>query len=171
MQTEKMAAGAVFPPLSWNTVAHGVITPVQGDGWRLLIVYRGKHCPLCKAYLDELNGMLDAFAHANISVMTLSADPQEEAQTEVQECGWTFPVGYGLTVPQMRTLGLYVSDPRSPQETDHQFAEPGVFVINPHGETQIIDISNAPFARPALPALLKGLQFVISKDYPIRGRA
>jgi hypothetical protein len=71
----------------------------------------------------------------------------------------------------MRTLGLYISDPRSPQETDHQFAEPGVFVINPRGETQIIDISNAPFARPALPALLKGLQFVISKDYPIRGRA
>lgn len=147
------------------------MTPAQSDGWRLLIVYRGKHCPLCKAYLNELNGMLGAFADAKISVMTLSADSQEQAQTEVQECSWTFPVGYGLAVPQMRTLGLYVSDPRSPQETDHQFAEPGVFVINPQGETQIIDISNAPFARPALPALLKGLQFVIGKDYPIRGRA
>jgi peroxiredoxin len=171
MQTEKMAAGAVFPSLSWDTVAHGAMAPAQGTEWRLLIVYRGKHCPLCKAYLDELNGMLPAFATADISVMTLSADSQEQARTEVQECGWTFPVGYGLTVSQMRTLGLYISDPRSPQETDHQFAEPGVFVINPRGETQIIDISNAPFARPALPALLKGLQFVISKDYPIRGRA
>jgi len=171
MLTEKMAAGAPFPPLSWCTVAHGEVAPAGGGGWHLLIVYRGKHCPLCKAYLNELNGMLDAFAQANIGVLTLSADSLDKAQAEVQECAWTFPVGYGLTVPQMRTLGLYVSDPRSPQEADHPFAEPGVFVINPHGETQIIDISNAPFARPALPALLKGLQFVTSEDYPIRGRA
>lgn len=170
MHTEKMVAGTIFPPLWWNTVAHGVVTPAHENGWRMLIVYRGKHCPLCKAYLTELNGMTDALASANIKVTTLSADPLEKAQIEVQECGWTFPVGYGLTVAQMRMLGLYISDPRSPQETDRQFAEPGVFVINPQGETQIIDISNAPFARPSLQALLRGLEFIISKDYPIRGR-
>ena len=171
MHTEKMKAGAAFPSLSWSTVAHRAITPAAGDGWRLLIVYRGKHCPLCRAYLNELNGMVGAFANANITLMTLSADSQEKAQTEVQECDWTFPVGYGLTMPQMRTLGLYISEPRSPQEADHPFAEPGIFVINPHGQTQIIDISNAPFARPALPELLKGLQFVISENTPIRGCA
>jgi hypothetical protein len=71
----------------------------------------------------------------------------------------------------MRQLGLYISDPRSPQEADRPFAEPALFVINPDGNTQIIDISNAPFVRPDLKSLLKGLQFVVSKDYPIRGRA
>ncbi|WP_292456148.1 hypothetical protein [Methylibium sp.] len=44
-------------------------------------------------------------------------------------------------------------------------------MINPAGDTQIIDISNAPFARPDLKSLLKGIQFVMSNDYPIRGRA
>ncbi len=71
----------------------------------------------------------------------------------------------------MRELGLYLSDPRSPQETDRAFAEPRLFVINPKGQVQMIDISNAPFARPDLKSLLKGLKFVMSKDYPIRGRA
>lgn len=171
MNLEKFAAGVPFPALSWDSVAHGTVAPSAGPGWRMLVIYRGKHCPLCKAYLNELNDMLPAFGAAQISVMTLSADPQAKAEAEVKECGWNFPVGYGLTVPQMRTLGLYVSDPRSPEETDRPFSEPALFVINPHGQAQIIDISNAPFARPALKSLLSGLQFVIGKDYPIRGRA
>ena len=69
----------------------------------------------------------------------------------------------------MNTLGLYISDPRSEKETDHPFAEPGVFVTNAKGEIQIIDISNAPFARPELEALANGLSFIRKNDYPIRG--
>jgi hypothetical protein len=64
---------------------------------------------------------------------------------------------------------LYVSEPRSPQETDRPFAEPGLFVINPEGRVQILDISNAPFARPDLAGILRGVKFVMDKGYPIRG--
>ena len=171
MNSEKMSAGAQFPALSWNAVSGGRVAPCDGAGWRLLIVYRGKHCPLCKSYLNKLGEMLDEFQAASIAVATVSADTQEKAEAEVAECGWKFPVGYDLTIEQMRELGLYVSDPRSPQETDRAFAEPGLFVINPAGQVQMIDISNAPFARPDLKSLLQGLKFVMSKDYPIRGRA
>ena len=171
MNTKKMTAGEKFPMMAWNTVPGERMVPADESGWRVLIVYRGQHCPLCKTYLNTLNGMLEDFRAANISVSTVSADTREKAEAEVAECGWTFPVGYDLSVEQMRELGLYISDPRSPEETDRPFAEPALFVINPEGNTQIIDISNAPFARPDLKSLLKGLQFVISKDYPIRGRA
>ncbi len=171
METTKMAAGSKFPGLAWSAVSGDPVCPAEASGWRALIVYRGKHCPLCKGYLNTLNEMLDEFAAAGVSVSTVSADTQEKAKAEVAECGWKFPVGYDLSVAEMRQLGLYVSDPRSLQETDRPFAEPALFVINPQGDTQIIDISNAPFARPDLKSLLKGLQFVIGKDYPIRGRA
>ncbi len=171
MNSTKMSAGAPFPALSWSAVSGGQVAPSDGAGWRLLIVYRGKHCPLCKSYLNTLGEMLEEFQTAQIAVATVSADTQEKAEAEVAECGWKFPVGYGLTVEQMRELGLYISDPRSPEETDRAFAEPGLFVINPGGQVQMIDISNAPFARPDLKSLLKGLKFVMSKDYPIRGRA
>ncbi len=171
MDTHKMSAGAKFPPLAWDAVDGARVAPAQDTGWRMLVVYRGKHCPLCKTYLNTLNELLDEFRASAIAVSVLSADGADKAEAQVAECGWKFPVGYGLSVEQMRQLGLYVSDPRSPQETDRQFAEPALFVLNAQGQVQIIDISNAPFARPDLKSLLKGIQFVISKDYPIRGRA
>jgi peroxiredoxin len=169
--TTKLGAGAVFPAMSWPQVGGGSIDPWKTHGWRMLIVYRGKHCPLCKRYFKTLDGMLDEFRAAGIAVMAVSADSHEKAQADVAEQGWRFPVGYGLTSDQMRQLGLYVSDPRSPQETDRPFAEPGLFVINPEGKVQIVDISNAPFARPDLASILQGVKFVREKQYPIRGTA
>lgn len=169
--SEKMKAGAPFPSLSWNAVGGKDVAPAEDSGWRLLIVYRGAHCPICKSYLKTLNGMLDTLAEARIKVYAVSADPKERAENEAAEEGWNFPVGYDLTPAQMQTLGLYVSNPRSPEETDRPFAEPAVFGINPDGKAQIIDVSNAPFARPDLDRLIKGMQFVMDKDYPIRGTA
>lgn len=64
---------------------------------------------------------------------------------------------------------LYISDPRSPQETDRPFAEPGLFLVNPQGNAQIIDVSNAPFARPDLQMILNGIKTIIEKSYPVRG--
>jgi peroxiredoxin len=171
MQSTKMVAGAPFPQMFWPTVEGGKLDLASGTGWRLLVVYRGKHCPLCKGYLKTLNDLSSEFETAGIAVSVLSADPLEKAQADVAKYGWKFPVGHDLTPNQMRALGLYISEPLSGQETDRPFAEPGLFVINPDGRAQIIDISNAPFVRPDLKALLGGLQFVIARDYPVRGQA
>lgn len=167
----KMAAGAKFPAMSWDAVAGARVAPADADGWRVLIIYRGRHCPLCKTYLNTLNDVLGEFESAGLTVAVVSADTREKAEAEVAECGWRLSVGYGLSVAEMRELGLYISDPRSPQETDGPFAEPALFVINPEGKAQIIDTSNAPFARPDLKSLLGGIRFIIEKNYPIRGRA
>ena len=71
----------------------------------------------------------------------------------------------------MQQLGLYISDPRSPKETDHPFAEPGLFVVNVQGTLQVVDISNNPFVRPDLKTLVSGLKWIRNPDnnYPIRG--
>jgi peroxiredoxin len=167
--TIKLAAGAAFPSLPFATVAGATADLASMAGWRVLVVYRGKHCPLCKQYFKTLEGLGADLAAAGVSVVTVSADPKEKAEADVMSEGWTFPVGYGLTVDQMRTLGLYVSEPRSLQETDRPFAEPGLFVINPAGQVQIIDISNAPFARPDLAAILRGIKIIQERQYPIRG--
>jgi peroxiredoxin len=171
MSNTKMTAGATFPDMRWDAVGGGKIDPTSESGWRALIVYRGKHCPICKSYLDKLQELQQQFKETGVAVYAVSADPKEKAETQAAECGWTFPIGYDLSKAQMRELGLYVSDPRSPEETDRQFSEPALFVINPQGQAQIIDLSNAPFARPDLESLLKGLQFIIGKSYPIRGTA
>lgn len=71
----------------------------------------------------------------------------------------------------MQELGLYISVPRSEKETDHPFAEPGLFVVNDKNEVQVVDISNASFARPELETLVSGLRFIRDPEnnYPIRG--
>lgn len=104
-------------------------------------------------------------------MIALSSDPRERAEEEAKEEGWRLPVACELSLDQMRTLGLYISEPRSPQETDRPFCEPGLFVTNPEGRLQIVDVSNAPFSRPDLNALLNGLKFIQEKGYPIRGTA
>lgn len=163
-------AGAELPPLAWPLVGGGSyeLTPT-GRGWHLVVVYRGKHCPLCKKYLATLNQMLDEFESSDIKVAVVSADPRDKAESEAAEEHWRFPVAYDMTVPQMRDLGLYISEPRSAQETDRPFAEPALFAINPEGKLQVVDVSNAPFARPDLGSLLIGLKFIQEKNYPIRG--
>jgi peroxiredoxin len=167
--TTKLAAGSAFPSLSFPTVDGKPVDIATMPGWRMLAVYRGKHCPLCKKYFKTLDGLLDDLRGAGVSVIAVSADPREKAAADVASEGWRFPVGYGLSRDQMRALGLYVSEPRSPQETDRPFAEPGLFVVNPEGKVQIIDISNAPFARPDLATVLMGIKLVQEKNYPIRG--
>ena len=78
-------------------------------------------------------------------------------------------MAYGLGIDDMRRLGLYVSEPRSPQETDRPFAEPGLFVVNAQGNLQIAEASNAPFVRPDLELVAKGIAFIRENDYPVRG--
>jgi len=167
--TSKLQAGSEFPALSVPKVGGGDLTLGGRDQWQAIVVYRGKHCPLCRKYLKTLDGLLGDFKNAGIGVIAVSADPKEKAESETKEEGWSFPVGYDLSTDQMRTLGLYISDPRSPQETDRPFAEPGVFVVNADGKVQVIDISNAPYARPDLASLLSGLKMTREKNNPIRG--
>ena len=169
MAPQKLQAGSDMPRLTLPKVGGGEISTESRDGWKMIVVYRGKHCPLCKTYLKTLDGLLDDFKKIDTDVIAISGDPQEKAESEADEENWRFATGYGLSPDQMRILGLYISEPRSPEETDRPFPEPGLFVVNPEGKLQIVDVSNAPFARPDLNALVKGLTFIQQKQYPIRG--
>ena len=170
--TAKPIAGGAFASITLPLLGGGerdLGQPAEGRDWTMVVVYRGQHCPLCTRYLKGLTTLVEAFHAEGIDVVAVSADSAEQAKSQMAEVEPTFPVAHSLSTGQMRQLGLYISDPRSAQETDHAFAEPALFVVNGGGDIQIVDISNAPFARPDLEALLGGLQFVRANSYPIRG--
>ena len=123
------------------------------------------------SFLKELNVLLGDFNALGVDGVAVSADPAEKARDHMALVRPDFRVGYDMTPSQMRALGLYISDPRSPEETDRPFAEPGIFVVNADGLVQVTDISNAPFARPDIKTLLGGLRFIRNPEnnYPIRG--
>lgn len=168
----KPEAGKPLPEIVVTRLGGGTLRlgkPADDHDWQMVVVYRGKHCPLCKLYLAELERTAPEFAKVGVGVVAVSSDPEDRARAFAEEIGVTYPVGYGLRVDQMKALGLYISEPRSEQETDRPFAEPALFVINAEGLLQIVDISNAPFVRPDLAGLARGLKFVRDKGYPIRG--
>jgi peroxiredoxin len=169
MTNAKPDVGKPVPEMTFAKVGGGNVTVGgQRDRWSLLVVYRGKHCPRCKRYLNKFNAMLAEW-EAIMDVVVVSADTEDKAKADVAEFGWSFDLGYGLTEAQMHALGLYVSDPLSGAETTTRFAEPGTFAIRPNGELMLVDISNGPAARPDLEELLDGMRFNIENDRPVRG--
>jgi len=70
----------------------------------------------------------------------------------------------------MQQPGLYVSIPTSRHKTDRRFPGPGLFAIDDDHQMQVVDISNNPFVRPELEALVSGLEWIKNpgNDYPIR---
>ncbi len=168
--SNKPQAGASFPSLD-ITLTNGDKVTVGGpsERWQLLIVYRGKHCGRCKKYLNILENMQSAWHDGGFDITTVSADSQEKAMADIKEFGWSFPVGYQLSEPDMQRLGLYISDPLTPDEADGRFAEPAIFCLRPDGTVQIAAISNGPSARPDLAELLDGMIFTINNDKPARG--
>lgn len=168
----KPDAGAALPGFSATRLDGTPLTFEGSNGqWFLLVVYRGKHCGRCKKYLNKLESMQGDWREAGFDILAVSGDSIEKANSDKEEFGWTFDMACELSEADMRNLGLYVSDPLSPDETDRRFAEPGVFCIRPDNTVQIAAISNGPSARPDLEELLDGMIFTIENSKPARGLA
>lgn len=170
--SHKPRVGEIIETFDISSVNSDELITIGGtkDRWTMLVVYRGRHCPRCKRYLNKLNDMLSSWTDV-MDVFVISADTKEKALADREEFGWNFELGYGLTVDRMRELGLYVSEPLSEAETTDLFSEPGTFAIRPDGSLMLVDISNGPAARPDLDELLDGMKFNINNDRPVRGTA
>lgn len=174
MYSKKVAAGEEFPLVTVKNLANEYLqlgVPAGDNDWQIVVVYRGKHCPLCTKFLNQLAKVKDELSELGIDIVAVSADSKLQLESHLPDLDVNFTVCYGLTVEQMQDLGLYISHPRSEQETDHLFAEPGLFVVDGDFKVVITDIANAPFSRPNIETLLAGLKFLRKPDnnYPIRG--
>jgi len=172
MATTKLSSGSRLPAISLPLVGGGKVAlgqPQKKGHWQLVFVYRGQHCLICKKYLKKLESLKDKFLAAGAEVIAVSGNPEAKAVAMVEAAALTLPVAYGLSIEQMQDLGLYISHPRSPEETDKPFPEPGMFAVNAEGKVQLIDISNTPFNRSDLDELLETVEWIKENEYPIRG--
>ena len=174
MKTNKLHAGSSFEALPVSNPEGETIDiskPTGDAEWQMLVVYRGRHCPLCTKFLNNLAGFRQRLLDIGVDIAAVSADSKAQLREHRSRLDVNFPLFYGLSLQQMQDLGLYISIPRSEKETDHNFAEPGLFVINSNAEVQVIDLSNNPFARPDLEVLVSGLEWIRKPEnnYPVRG--
>ncbi|MEM9631345.1 MAG: redoxin domain-containing protein [Pseudomonadota bacterium] len=174
MTSPKPKAGKPFPVIDIALLGGGSTSLsdcANGYDWKLIVVYRGKHCPLCTRYLRELNDALPELNQLGVDVIAVSADSEQRATDQIKEVEPDYKVGYGLTVEQMQQLGLYISGKGNGVDVEGPFAEPGLFVVNEAGNLQVVDISNVPFARPNPASIVHGLRFFRSKTepFPVNG--
>lgn len=148
----------------------------QASNFTLLVFYRGYHCPLCRAYLTELNRLADDFAQRGVDLLVFSSDSQERARKAADE--WSLDkmdIGYGLSIEAARQWGLYVSTSRGLTSTGVEepamFSEPGVFLVRPDLTLYWGSVQTMPFARPHFKEMLGAVDFVLDKNYPARGEA
>lgn len=143
--------------------------PSEHADWRMVVVYRGQHCPMCTKYLNKIEEHVQSLQQSGIEVVAVSADSQQQLLDHKQKLHVSYPLYCGLTLEQMKALGVRISTPRSETETDHRYAEPGLFVVNSDLQLHIVDISNNPFSRPDVDTLSSGLKWLKENRYPTRG--
>ncbi|APD85272.1 thioredoxin peroxidase [Alteromonas sp. Mex14] len=174
MYTQKMHPATTFPDIN-VTLSTGesvsLSSKEEGCDWKMVVVFRGKHCPICTKYLNKLEDFKGRLREINTDLVAISGDSKQQLDKHLDDLSITFPIACGLSQSDMKTLGLYISEPRSDKETDHNFSEPALFVLNENNEIHIAEITNAPFVRPDLEQLVSGLEFIRNPDnnYPIRG--
>ncbi len=155
---------------------HWSLAAANPARFTMIVFYRGLHCPVCRKYTAELNGMADEFGKRGVSILVASTDSRERAEDAKSK--WGLPnltVGYGVPIEVARRWGLYISAGRGPTsagvEEPALFAEPGLFLVKPDGILYWGSISTMPFARPHFGEILQGIDIAIAKNYPARGEA
>lgn len=161
------------PPLSVPVVdgARWTLSEQHPERFTMIVFYRGHHCPVCRTYLQELEGMLGDFTARGVEVIAISGDDSERAAASRREWGLDhLTLGYAQPVASMREWGLFISHARSGSEPA-TFGEPGLFLVRPDGTLYYVALNSMPFGRPNLGDMLRAVDFIIAREYPARGEA
>ena len=116
------------PALEVDTVGGGrwSLAAQKPQNFTMVVFYRGLHCPVCRRYTSELNGMIGEFEKRGVSTVITSTDSKERAAEAKEK--WGLPnltVGYGVSIDTARNWGLYISTSRG--MTSAGIEEPPLF--------------------------------------------
>lgn len=166
------------PTLILPTVGGGDfdLSASNPEKFTVLVFYRGKHCPLCVNYLQEIEEHATAIKDAGLDLAAISMDDEERAADftsavakKVNKSALSFPVAYGLTEEQAREWGLFISSAREGSMEPAVFSEPGLFAVRPNKTIFMVQTQSAPFTRPSIEQLIGGLSYAYQHKYPTRG--
>jgi peroxiredoxin len=140
------------------------------ENFTMIIFYRGKHCPVCKMQLEELQKNVNKFTERGVNIIAISSDTEEVAKETYKD--WdieSVPVGYNFPIEEARKWGLFISEGIK-KEPKH-FTEPGLFLIDKDQKVYWESIQSMPFGRPAFKDVLNGIDYILKEGYPARGEA
>ena len=75
MKPNKIEAGSLFPEIKARSL-DGTSVPLDqrtnGADWKMVVVYRGKHCPLCTKYLNQLETHKNELKGIGVDIVAVS---------------------------------------------------------------------------------------------------
>ena len=149
-----------------------VLSDADADYLNIVAFYRGLHCPICRNWLQQLDGLIEDFGAMGIKVVAASMDsPERIAKTRAEWNIDKVPLAHGMSEATAREWGLFISTKRDGSEEPDIFSEPGLFLVRPDGTLYASSVQSMPFTRPDWKSLLGGLEFIKNNDYPARGDA
>ncbi len=164
------------PDLTLPTLDHGKFDLATDTSERGTVIcfYRGLHCPICAAYLTELEKRVSDFAERGVATIAVSSDGEERARAMADKIGAKgLRFAYDLPLDKAREWGLYISTTRGKTsigiEEPALFSEPGLFMVTPDQTLYYGSVQTMPFVRPHFSELVGALDFAIKNDYPARG--
>lgn len=170
------------PPLELDQLdgSRFILANRHPEHFTMVVFYRGFHCPVCRRYVTELDGLMapdgDELAKRGVEVVVASSDTKERAESA--RTTWDLKhinLAYGLSIDDARRWGLYVSTGRGKTsvgiEEPALFSEPGLYLVRPDGTLYWGNVSTMPFARPHFQEVLSAIDFAVKNDYPARGEA
>lgn len=164
--------GSPAPELTFPLATGGTwsLADSKAEAFTIVVFYRGTHCPICKTFLKEIDEQMDAARAQGVEIVSVSMDDSGRTAKTVEETGVAkLPVGHSLPEVMARDWDLYMSAARAGSSEPEVFSEPGLFVIDTAGKVFFAQTQSAPFTRPDIAKLLKGLNFAAENDYPARG--
>lgn len=140
------------------------------ENFTMILFYRGKHCPVCKKQLEQLQKKVANFTERGVNVIAISCDTKEKAKSTYNE--WEIadiPIGFEFPIEEARKWGLFISEGIN-DEPKH-FSEPGIFIIDKDQKVYWESIQSMPFGRPNFADILSGIDYILKEGYPARGEA
>lgn len=141
------------------------------ENFTLVVFYRGLHCSVCRAYLEDINSRIYKFRERGVNVLCVSANNAKLAEKSFTE--WNIEklvIGHSLSIEAARKWDVFISKGVSNSEPEY-FFEPAFFLVNPDNTLYAASIQSMPLGRPRVSDILKAVDFVLERSYPARGGA
>lgn len=165
----RMLPGLPFPDVDFPMLGGGTFKELKApEAFRVLTVYRGLHCPRCRAHLEDLAGSSVAFASSDCDVVAVSMN--DEGLAKETQSSWTVAdihFGFGLEQEAADRLNLYLSESIREGEPEI-FCEPAIFIIAADGIFYGGVWTTFPFLRPSAAEILELVDRAL-QGYPPRG--
>ena len=168
-----MIPGQPVPPLVVKLVDGGTfdLASEQPEHFSLVVFYRGLHCPMCGATVEDLEQRHAELAAMGVQSVAISGDSEERAAKSTAQWGiQNLRIGYDLDGSTAESWGLFRSSAALPEEPEI-FFEPALFLVRPDGSLYGSSVNSMPFARSSLNDLQQALTMIIKNQFPARGVA